>query len=418
MKKNLIPLVLLLGLGAFAQEKVVVNSGVIFVSPNTDVLVDLPFENQKEGNLKNGGELHLKNKLTNEGIIQPDKVGNNKYNGKLLLTQENGEQIVEGGGAFELNNVEFNNKGTSIQGDVQVYGQSDFEKGIVKITDDNLALTYRLGGKVGQVSDESYVEGVVEREGNEKLVLPIGAKGLYRPAVFGAGNNAKDLFTGKYIAANPLEKYPHDVARSAVEVVDSKEYWEVKTSSKAEEGLLLSLSWNDKITPSELLTDADEKLGIARWDEEEKKWVSEGGLVDMSERTVVVPVAVKKYGVFTLARVNKNFVVDDSVIVRNAVSPNGDGLNDYFIIENIHLHPDNTVRIYNRWGVKVFETNNYDSNGNGTVNVFNGTATGKGVIGGGKLPSGTYYYDLRYVKTDNKGSQTFKKAGYLHLEND
>ncbi len=47
--------------------------------------------------------------------------------------------------------------------------------------------------------------------------------------------------------------------------------------------------------------------------------------------------------------------------VPNVFSPNGDGANDRFVIEGI-LGTDNTVRIFNRWGQKVFEARNYANN--------------------------------------------------------
>lgn len=44
--------------------------------------------------------------------------------------------------------------------------------------------------------------------------------------------------------------------------------------------------------------------------------------------------------------------------IPNVFSPNGDGENDRFVIEGI-LGTTNTVRIFNRWGQIVFESNNY-----------------------------------------------------------
>ncbi|WP_448607699.1 T9SS type B sorting domain-containing protein [Paenimyroides ceti] len=41
---------------------------------------------------------------------------------------------------------------------------------------------------------------------------------------------------------------------------------------------------------------------------------------------------------------------------------------DNTIIDNIQCYPNNSVRIYNRWGREIFKTTNYDSNGN----VFRG----------------------------------------------
>ena len=64
-----------------------------------------------------------------------------------------------------------------------------------------------------------------------------------------------------------------------------------------------------------------------------------------------------------------------SIVVHNAFSPNGDNKNATFVIDNIEdtaCYPENTVEIYNRWGVLVFETKNYSTTNNfdGTSNVY------------------------------------------------
>ncbi|MGC4039747.1 MAG: gliding motility-associated C-terminal domain-containing protein, partial [Flavobacterium sp.] len=54
-----------------------------------------------------------------------------------------------------------------------------------------------------------------------------------------------------------------------------------------------------------------------------------------------------------------------SLDVHNAFTPNGDGLNEWFQIDNIDditCYPTNKVQIYNRWGILVYETKNYDNN--------------------------------------------------------
>lgn len=43
------------------------------------------------------------------------------------------------------------------------------------------------------------------------------------------------------------------------------------------------------------------------------------------------------------------------------VTPNGDGKNDVWIIENIEQFPDNEVRIFNRWGEQVWKGESYDN---------------------------------------------------------
>ncbi|MDI6034838.1 gliding motility-associated C-terminal domain-containing protein [Flavobacterium sp. LB2P84] len=105
-----------------------------------------------------------------------------------------------------------------------------------------------------------------------------------------------------------------------------------------------------------------------------------------------------------------------TVLVHNAFSPNGDGINEKFIIDNIDdtvCYPDNTVEIYNRWGVLVFETKGY----NNTSNSFDGISGGRSTVQQSSgLPTGTYFYILNYTSVDNDGKIiTNKKDGYLYL---
>ena len=105
-----------------------------------------------------------------------------------------------------------------------------------------------------------------------------------------------------------------------------------------------------------------------------------------------------------------------TILVHNAFSPNGDALNAKFIIDNIDdtaCYPDNSVEIYNRWGVLIYETKNY----NNVTNVFDGASQGRATISQTSgLPTGTYYYILNYTSVDNNGKvQTNKKDGYLYL---
>ncbi len=104
------------------------------------------------------------------------------------------------------------------------------------------------------------------------------------------------------------------------------------------------------------------------------------------------------------------------VLARNAFSPNGDGMNDTFKIDNIDdvtCYPENTVEIYNRWGILVFDTKNY----NNTSNAFDGTSRGRTTIKQSDgLPTGTYYYIINYKSLDGSNNlQDNKLSGYLYL---
>jgi gliding motility-associated-like protein len=51
--------------------------------------------------------------------------------------------------------------------------------------------------------------------------------------------------------------------------------------------------------------------------------------------------------------------------IPNIFTPNGDGFNDYFKIPNMEYYPNSTMVIYNRWGRKVYENTNYNSEWDG-----------------------------------------------------
>jgi gliding motility-associated-like protein len=99
----------------------------------------------------------------------------------------------------------------------------------------------------------------------------------------------------------------------------------------------------------------------------------------------------------------------EDLIVYNAVTPNGDGAHDVLEIENIENYPNNSLRIYNRWGVLVFSTRAYNTQGN----VFDGTSQGRATVGGdNKLPTGTYFYILDFEVEEGVMHQ---RTGYLYL---
>lgn len=66
------------------------------------------------------------------------------------------------------------------------------------------------------------------------------------------------------------------------------------------------------------------------------------------------------------------------------ITPNGDGKNDTWILEGLYLYPDHSVKVFNRWGVVVFQAAPYLNDWNGTWNAEGGD--------GSPLPSATYYY--------------------------
>ncbi|MGJ1265539.1 gliding motility-associated C-terminal domain-containing protein, partial [Sphingobacterium spiritivorum] len=79
------------------------------------------------------------------------------------------------------------------------------------------------------------------------------------------------------------------------------------------------------------------------------------------------------------------------VRVHPAVSPNGDGINDYLRIEGIDEYPENKIGIFDANGNLVQELKGYDNHSN----RFDGYKESRAV------PAGTYFYMLE-VKINGK----------------
>ncbi|MDP4265623.1 MAG: gliding motility-associated C-terminal domain-containing protein, partial [Bacteroidota bacterium] len=86
------------------------------------------------------------------------------------------------------------------------------------------------------------------------------------------------------------------------------------------------------------------------------------------------------------------------ISVPNAFSPNGDGINDTWIITNLSAYPGATVDVFNRYGQLVFHSENYNKAWDGTYN-------------GKPLPMATYYYIIDPKNNEKKiaGSVTIFK---------
>jgi gliding motility-associated-like protein len=81
--------------------------------------------------------------------------------------------------------------------------------------------------------------------------------------------------------------------------------------------------------------------------------------------------------------------------VPQIITPNGDGINDFWIVYNVDYFENNRVEIYNRWGNLVYQKSPYDNTWEGTNNK------------GAMLSDGTYYYILDL----GNGSPT--RSGYI-----
>jgi len=91
-------------------------------------------------------------------------------------------------------------------------------------------------------------------------------------------------------------------------------------------------------------------------------------------------------------------VRDDFAAIKaaNILTPNGDGINDVWMVENIDMYPNNEVKIFDRGGRVLYSKRGYDNSWNGTVN-------------GSPLAENTYYYIIDF------GTDKLKQKGFITL---
>jgi len=409
---KIIILVTLFSTASVFSQGQTTNTGTLYVSPGTLMTVVSNFNNTDSGEYKNDGEVLLQGNFNNDGLTTFNAQNNGYTRFEGFLTQR-----ITGSVPSEFKDLLFYNTNPQpafqLSGDIIIFGNSEFNQGIVNNDHFGGTISFEQEATHTSTWNGSHVDGEVIKNGSTDFQYPIGDKNLYRYARISAPSEIADSFTGKYFFDNSHTLYPHTSKQPEIGLIDNKEYWTVdKTNGSSD--ILLTLSWDESITtPGEVIASPESDIHIVRWDETKGLWVDEGGVADVPGKTVTTAVEVSGYGVFTLARVKTK--TSGCVKVFNGVSPNGDNDNDYFYIECINKYPNNTVEIYNRWGVKVFETNNYDSNGN----VFNGYSDGRVTMNGSnKLPTGTYFYILTYDYDENGNQGTHKQAGYLHLSAD
>lgn len=94
---------------------------------------------------------------------------------------------------------------------------------------------------------------------------------------------------------------------------------------------------------------------------------------------------------------NNDGYPDGQVLISEFVSPNGDGINDTWLVKEINRYPNNEVRILTRSGFEVFYTQGYKNDWSGTRN-------------GSPLPEGSYYYRI-----DLEGNGSIEFEGWLYL---
>ena len=87
------------------------------------------------------------------------------------------------------------------------------------------------------------------------------------------------------------------------------------------------------------------------------------------------------------------------VDISQAITPNGDGVNDTWMIYNIEQHPKSLIHVFNKWGSEVFFAKNYKNDWNGYYKDQTQP-----------LPDGSYYFQI-----DLNGDGKVENEGWIYI---
>ncbi|WP_338196252.1 gliding motility-associated C-terminal domain-containing protein [Flagellimonas marinaquae] len=244
-------------------------------------------------------------------------------------------------------------------------------------------------------SNESKVTGFAAVNNRDIFSFPVGNQAQLRPLTL-LSQSTTPLAICAYFFENPsnpssiLESFDTDQKVQEIGKVSEREFWILQSDVPAQ----VSIAWNVRSGLGTIPNATMESIIIVGWSKAEQEWVIIGNSATSgdinrgfitSETFVPSEYAAITFGTIPLP--TDTFAVNNPTLGNYFLSPNGDGINDSWIIDNLEESPNNSVRIFNRYGQKVFEQINYTNEFHGIANT--GTMISNQGIG---LPEGVYFY--------------------------
>jgi gliding motility-associated-like protein len=363
--------------GSSASAQVVNRGAIISVKPNTTLSIETDFTNN--GTVVNNGNLVITGRWENNEEYDAGS-GGITFNSDIEQIINHNDQsfsrltISGGGQKMFLANITIEN-------------ELILEEGI--LTSENDAhIVFTPGSKIIGGSDVAHINGRAYHEGTGNLLFPVGNGTTYLPI------SLNDVPANTQVGIE-VQSIPAGTSlKTRAPLVDfvNENIWfiDVVQGNLESSSITLPLRNTPAVANNETLVVAESASLIDPFTS-----LGQSAFVSNSQSGSVTSLTGPRESFVTLA----TSAGEGKVTVFNGVSPDGDGLNDYWHIENIDKLPDaqpNKVTIFNRWGDSLWSANNYDN----VTNVFTG----------GDLPAGTYFYKIEFTS----GRKTV--TGFLSLK--
>lgn len=290
-----------------------------------------------------------------------------------------------------------------------VSGNLYFEKGKI-ITDRGSnagVLSFSKGSSWENANHNSHVDGNIRFYEGAEFLFPVGQENVYQPLQL-FDFSGSDYFDLTY------HHHGHELTHSqdTIAAVSNSHFWALRNPKGR--GRVI-LSWNPFSGVNELLSTAPlaekalDLVTIGAFDGE--RWIAiesefpENSFYGAFSNSILEGVIqsknkvdFSKYSAFTLMMRNIPPITSNNI--SQAITPNGDGKNDTWIIKRIEQYPKAIVAVYSRWGELVF------SAAAGYNNDWTGAHKNKST----PLPTGPYFYII-----DHDGNGTIDFQGWLYI---
>ncbi|MBL4702961.1 MAG: T9SS type A sorting domain-containing protein, partial [Flavobacteriales bacterium] len=202
-----------------------------------------------------------------------------------------------------FNSVIMNNTGTGVtlNREIEIEGAMTFIDGVLYTTNSNV-LTFADNATTSGVSNASFVDGPVQKIGNDPFTFPLGdaSSMVYAIASISAPLLTTDVFTGSYFNENPdLVPYDLTLIASTIDHLSTCEYWIIDRTFGSSD-VYVTLSWDSRSCG---VTDLNDLL-IARWDGSLWKDHLNGGTTGtFTSGTITTTLPVSSFSPFTLGSI-------------------------------------------------------------------------------------------------------------------
>ncbi|MGB5436386.1 MAG: gliding motility-associated C-terminal domain-containing protein [Maribacter sp.] len=257
-------------------------------------------------------------------------------------------------------------------------------------------------------NDVSLIDGYAAFTNKDTFTFPVGDDERLRPlsirsdeidplvkcAYFYEDPNAPSVFGKSFQTQKTASEYMK---------VSQLEYWNLK----GEVSTSVTLTW-DEWSNIGVLAEYLGDLKVVGWHKAQDKWVNlgntnvQGGLTKGSVTSE--PFVPNDYEILTLGGNADMVELFDTIELDNYyMTPNGDGKNDFLVLDGLESSPHNSIQIFNRYGVLVYSKDNYQNDFDGTSNRNMVVARDSG------LATGIYFYIITMHDLKQR------HQGYLYL---